>query len=47
MNHHHGFSSGVKGQGKGWGSFQIQIPIPPESAPPLSLKATEGAIWNY
>ena len=35
MNHHHGFSSGVKGQDKGCGSFQIQIP--PEPAPPLSL----------
>ena len=45
MNHHLGLSSGVKGQVKGRGTFQIQIP--PEPGPPLSLNASEGATRKH
>lgn len=37
MNHHHGLSSGVKGQGQGWGSSQIQIPPGQHLPCPLRL----------
>lgn len=38
----HRLSSGVKGQSKSWGCFQVRLP--PGPVLPLAFKASEGAI---
>lgn len=43
MNHHLGLSSGVKGQVKGRGTFQIQIPSQDLPCPLMLLKVLQGS----